>query len=132
MTDPGSKLSSSPVPARGLGIFACAALPLAWLLVGCVDQTAIQAKERANGLQAMHGACVTAMIKSTCQVVLDSARRDPASVVVIAGVGQVDAVAYAALRDAGDAMCSVAKAGCEKDWQGNACKSARALWSVAP
>ncbi len=132
MNDPSTAPCPSPVPARGLGIFAGVALPLVWLLVGCVDRAAIQAKARDDGLQAMHGACVTAMIKSTCQVVLDSARRDPASVVVIAGVGQVDAVAYAALRDAGDAMCSVAKAGCEKDWQGNACKSARALWSAAP
>jgi hypothetical protein len=108
------------------------AIPLALSLAGCVDQAAMQANERAQGLQTMHGACVTAMIKSTCQVVLDSARRDSASVVVIAGVGKVDAVAYAALRDAGDAMCSVAKVSCEKDWQGHACKSARALWSANP
>jgi hypothetical protein len=132
MTAPLNRPAQSPALPRGLGFLTLLALVLPLLQTGCIDQAATQAKERATSLQAMHGACVTAMIKSTCQVVLDSAKRDPASVVVIAGVGQVDAVAYAALRDAGDAMCSVAKAGCEKDWQGNACKSARALWSAAP
>jgi hypothetical protein len=132
MTAPLDRPAHSPALPRGLGFLTLLALVLPLLLAGCVDPAAAQAKERAASLQAMHGACVTAMIKSTCQVVLDSAKRDPASVVVIAGVGQVDAAAYAALRDAGDAMCSVAKAGCEKDWQGNACKSARALWSAVP
>lgn len=82
-------------------------------------------------LEQMHEACVTAMIKSTCQVVVGSTPADAASTVVIAGVGRIDAEAYRSLRASGDAMCGIARTSCLKAWDGPSCTSARALWSIA-
>ncbi len=81
-------------------------------------------------LAQVHEACVAAMIRSTCQVMVGSAPVDAATTVVIAGVGRIDAKAYRELRDAGDAMCGVARGACEKDWEGGSCRSARALWAT--
>ncbi len=92
----------------------------------------LHAEDRhATELEQMHEACVTAMIKSTCQVVVGSAPADAASTVVIAGVGRIDAAAYRSLRASGDAMCGIARTSCEKAWDGPSCTSARALWSLA-
>lgn len=106
---------------RGVGV----ALWVVAAFVGCTPKAATDHAQ----LKVMHETCVTAMINSTCQVMVGSAPAEVANTVVIAGVGRVDATAYRALRDAGDAMCGVAKASCEKEWDGGACKSARALWS---
>ncbi len=88
--------------------------------------------EREASLGRMHEACVTAMIASTCQVMVGSAPADAAPTVLIAGVGRIDAQAYRALRESGDAMCSVARAACGRDWDGASCRSARALWALQP
>ena len=50
----------------------------------------------------------------------------------IAGVGEVDSTAYAALRNAGHAMCGDVVAGCHSDWQGKTCRIARALHPQLP
>jgi hypothetical protein len=102
---------------------------------GALDGRPASAAPRAQAVQAaqlaqMHEACVAAMIRSTCQVMVGSAAEDAATTVVVAGVGRVDAQAYRELRDAGDAMCSVARGACEKDWGGSSCRSARALWAT--
>ena len=106
--------------------WAAALLALA-ALAGCrhaEDQRTVQ-------LEQMHEACVTAMIKSTCQVMVGSTPADAASTVVIAGVGRIDAQAYRSLRASGDAMCGIARHACLKDWDGASCTSARALWSTS-
>lgn len=51
-----------------------------------------------------------------------------ANVVFVAGIGPVDAQAYRELRNSGDAMCSVVRTSCEKDWDAAQCKTARSLW----
>lgn len=111
------------------------AIGMAGGLLGCTQtvqgqgQTQGTDQDRTSQLRAMHEACVDAMVRSTCQALVGSAPTTPAATVVIAGVGRVDAVAYAALRDAGDAMCSLGRAACERDWQSGTCQSARALWT---
>ena len=49
-------------------------------------------------------------------------------VVVIAGVGRVDAKAYRALREAGEGMCAQVQTSCGAAWDGAPCHTARALW----
>lgn len=99
------------------------------LLAGC--QTEQPPRGREPTIARMHEACVAAMVASTCQAMAVSTLADAAATVVIAGVGRVDARAYAELRTAGDAMCSVGKRACEGDWDGASCRSARALWAQA-
>ena len=69
-------------------------------------------------------------LTSACQVMVGSAPVDAAPTVLIAGVGRIDAQAYRALRESGDAMCGVARAACEREWDGASCRGARALWST--
>ncbi|HSV69618.1 MAG TPA: hypothetical protein VLI72_05860 [Methylibium sp.] len=80
------------------------------------------------------GACVTAMVQSTCQVVRDRSGPPPpeATVVFVAGVGPVDATAYNAIRAAGEEMCNTVKAACVQSWEGPQCRTARSLWGAAP
>lgn len=80
------------------------------------------------------GACVTAMVQSTCQVVRDRSGPPPpeATVVFVAGVGPVDATAYNAIRAAGEQMCDTVKAACVQSWEGPQCRTARSLWGAAP
>jgi hypothetical protein len=101
-------------------------------LIGCRGAP----DERDATLGRMHAACVSAMVASACQVMggptpgSSSAATDAAPSVVIAGVGRIDAQAYRALRESGDAMCGVARAACEREWDGASCRGARALWST--
>jgi hypothetical protein len=99
---------------------------IAAALAGCLHAQ----EPREAKIDRMHEACVTAMVKSSCQVMAGTSPPATASAVVIAGVGQIDAQAYRALREAGDAMCGIAKSACVKDWEGGSCRSARALWSA--
>jgi hypothetical protein len=101
-------------------------LAAAAALIGC--RPASDGRDATLG--RMHEACVTAMVASACQVMGSSVVLDAAPTVLIAGVGRIDAQAYRALRESGDAMCSVARAACERDWDGASCRGARALWST--
>jgi hypothetical protein len=118
------------VRARRRRLATIALVTTAATLIGCRSAPA----ERAATLGRMHEACVAAMVASACQVVGGSAPADvvadAAPTVLIAGVGRIDAQAYRTLRDAGDAMCGVARAACEREWEGASCQGARALWST--
>ena len=46
-------------------------------------------------------------------------------VVLIAGVGRVDAKAYRALRLAGEGMCAQVQTSCGTAWEGAPCRTAR-------
>lgn len=96
------------------------------MLAGC--RSAPDGREAALG--RMHETCVNAMIASACQVMGGPTSVDAASTVLIAGVGRIDAQAYRALRESGDAMCGVARTACEREWDGASCRGARALWSA--
>lgn len=101
-------------------------------LVAC-DAKPKPVRASAEQLRAVHGACVEAMIRSTCMAANDKSTSAPqAETVLIAGVGRVDARAYRQLREAGDDMCRQVQVACEADWDGNSCRTGRALWSPAP
>jgi hypothetical protein len=81
---------------------------------------------------AIYGGCTEAMLRSTCRVLNDkSTDAPPSEVVLIAGVGRVDAKSYRALREAGDGMCDQVQASCGAAWEGAPCRTARALWGGA-
>jgi hypothetical protein len=103
-------------------------LPLLLLsaLAGCNPP---RAGGSAEQLAAVSNGCVQAMLRSTCRVMNDTSKDMPVSeVVLIAGVGRVDAKSYRALREAGDGMCAQIQASCGSDWEGAQCRTARALW----
>ena len=84
------------------------------------------------GVRSLHARCVEAMVRSACVADKDTSTAKPTSsaVVMLAGVGAVDAQFYAKLRAAGDSMCEVLVQPCEKSWEGSECRTARALWSA--
>ncbi len=100
-------------------------------LHGCGDanRTAGQTdSRRAAEVDAMTAKCVEAMVRSTCSVMVSPPPGPEATVVFIAGVGPVDAQAYRALRQSGDAMCALVRSACASDWESAQCKTARGLW----
>lgn len=113
------------------------------LLAGRADEALIPSAAAAGaapiakaGVRALHARCVEAMVRSACVASKDhsaAAASTPASpVVMLAGVGAVDARFYAQLRSAGDGMCEILVQPCEQAWEGSACRTARALWAEQP
>jgi hypothetical protein len=100
---------------------------VAWL-VACQDQAMVPAGGRAEQVTAIYDGCVQAMLRSTCRVVNDKSDIPPSEVVLIAGVGRVDARSYRALREAGEGMCAQVQTQCSAQWEGPSCRTARALW----
>jgi hypothetical protein len=88
--------------------------------------------DRAAQLDAMHAACVDAMVRSTCKVMAGPAASSSATVVFVAGIGPVDAAAYRELRASGDAMCSTVSNACKANWDGPQCRTGRGLFGSAP
>ncbi len=74
--------------------------------------------------------CQAEMLRGTCSAMNSSAPKAGASRLFIAGVGEVDAAAFAALRAAGNQMCAEAATACSKDWNGNTCRVTRALYPL--
>ena len=89
-------------------------------------------KQNAGGeaeqVAAIYNGCVTAMLRSACQAMNDKSELPASEVVLIAGVGRVDAKAYRALREAGEGMCAQVQTSCGALWEGAPCRTARALW----
>jgi hypothetical protein len=94
----------------------------------CQERAATPAGGRPEHVTAIFDGCVQAMLRSTCQVVNDKSDIPPSDVVLIAGVGRVDARSYRALREAGEGMCAQVQTQCSADWDGASCRTARALW----
>jgi hypothetical protein len=97
--------------------------------------TACSAEPRPAGgtaeqIAALHAGCQGAMLRSTCRVLNDKSDLPPSEVVLIAGVGRVDARSYRALREAGDGMCAQVQVTCGSDWEAAPCRTARALWGT--
>jgi hypothetical protein len=103
----------------------CAALSL--LLSSCSAE-----KPNPGGsteqVTAIYNGCVTAMLRSACQAMNDKSELPTSDVVLIAGVGRVDAKSYRALREAGEGMCTQVQSSCGTAWEGAPCRTARALW----
>ena len=119
--------------------------PLVWAAVACVLGTAAVAATlllqrppaavvdayayaNANAITALAQRCQTEMLRGTCTAMRADASTPAAQRVFIAGIGEVDGTAFAALRSAGDAMCGDVVNACSSDWQGNTCRIARALY----
>jgi hypothetical protein len=97
------------------------------LLSACgADQQA--AGGSAEQVRSINNGCVEAMLRSTCRAMNDKSELPVSDVVLIAGVGRVDAKAYRALREAGEGMCAQVQTSCGTAWEGAPCRTARALW----
>jgi hypothetical protein len=96
------------------------------LLSACGDQP--NAADSTEQVSALYNGCVEAMLRSTCQAMNDKSDLPVSEVVLIAGVGRVDAKAYRALREAGEGMCAQVQTSCGAAWEGAPCRTARALW----
>ena len=109
----------------GAGLFS-------WRLLTVADMPpAAQAREAL--LNQLHAACVQDMIASTCKVMgtgSASITAKPGELVFVAGVGAIDAVDYQNMYAAGDAMCSVVRDACTKDWAGGQCLTARRIYRL--
>ena len=118
-----SSIQRNAMRAAAIALFTAA-------LMGCSERQATAAPAAA-AIEQLTAACVTAMLKSTCQVMTGPAAADAASVVFVAGIGPVDAKAYRELRASGEAMCATIKKACTTDWSGPQCRTARALWPAS-
>ncbi len=119
---------------RRPGAWAFGALLLLVLSLGLAAMVGPGIVKRQNpeadpaAVLALTQRCQTEMLRGTCGAMNASAPKAGASRLFIAGVGEVDAAAFAALRAAGDQMCSEAAVACRKDWSGNTCRVTRALY----
>ncbi len=72
------------------------------------------------------------MVANTCKVMgigaASSTPAKPGDLVFIAGVGAIAAADYQQMYAAGDAMCSVLRTACAKDWLGSQCQTARKVF----
>jgi len=87
----------------------------------------------SSQLDTLHARCVQDMVANTCKVMgtgSTTVTAKPGELVFVAGVGPIDAVAYQQMYAAGDAMCSVVRAACAKQWDGGQCMTARALYRL--
>lgn len=105
---------------------ATSAFALLLLTSACgADKPAAGSAEQVG---AIYNGCVDAMLRSACQAMNDKSELPVSEVVLIAGVGRVDAKAYRALREAGEGMCAQVQGSCGAAWEGAPCRTARALW----
>jgi len=84
-------------------------------------------------LDTLHALCVQDMVANTCKVMGTGAApvtAKPGDLVFVAGVGPIDAVAYQQMYAAGDAMCSVVRDACARQWDGAQCMTARTLYRL--
>lgn len=93
-------------------------------------QSAAHSKQ-ARALEQLVQQCTLQMLKDTCRVMDAPAPAQSNARLFIAGAGEVDAAAFAALRSYGDSMCREVGAQCAMDWEGRSCRIARALYSTA-
>jgi hypothetical protein len=101
--------------------FAACAL----LTASCTPKTPPEA------INNLVGRCVTAMVNNTCRVMQNSGQSlvpQGVETVFVAGIGPIDAKLYTSLRESGQAMCDNVRRACQEGWQGNACKTAQALY----
>jgi hypothetical protein len=103
-----------------------ATLAVLVLLAACKQQPAAD-------VDALHAACVNAMVGNTCRVMQASGQSlvpEGTDVIFVAGIGPISAELYRKLRDSGDGMCSHVRDICARDWNGEQCRTARTLYGV--
>ncbi len=82
-------------------------------------------------LDVLLARCVQDMVANTCKVMgtgSTAVTAKPGELVFVAGIGAIDAVAYQQMYSAGEAMCSVVRDACARDWSSQQCRAARKLW----
>ena len=104
----------------------CVVALLLLMVSACGDKQLAGGSSEQVG--ALYNGCVEAMLRSTCRAMNDKSELPASEVVLIAGVGRVDAKAYRALREAGEGMCAQVQTSCGASWEGAPCRTARALW----
>jgi hypothetical protein len=80
-------------------------------------------------VQALVQRCSVQMLRDTCRVMKAPQASQPGARLFIAGLGEVDAAAFDAIRSYGNEMCQAVGAQCTSDWEGANCRIARALYS---
>lgn len=101
-----------------------------WGLAGCAER---EAGGHEQVLAQLGAQCVQTMVASTCRVMQgQDASALPAGVetVLVAGVGPIRADLYRSLREQGEGMCRHLVSQCQRDWEGSACQTARALYGA--
>jgi hypothetical protein len=75
--------------------------------------------------------CTAQMVAQTCRAMAPGSlpNAKPGEIVMVAGVGPIEAQLLVDLRNAGDQMCSDVRRTCVQDWQGQACKVYKALYA---
>ena len=114
---------------RGAPLLAGALLLLLLALAGCEPATVARSAPQRD-LDRLVARCTEAMVRDVCVARRQSAADSTpaASQVFVAGVGAIDAGAYAEIRSAGEAMCGLVKTRCDQGWNDSACVAARSLW----
>jgi hypothetical protein len=77
--------------------------------------------------------CINARVSFTCRVMQGrglSLISKNVQTVFVAGIGSIDAALSRTLREQGEGMCQHLAPTYEKDWAGNACQTARTLYST--
>ncbi|HEV8692523.1 MAG TPA: hypothetical protein VGQ91_19610 [Ideonella sp.] len=104
------------------------ALAGAVLLTIAGGEPVVAAVQQSSALDGLVARCTEAMVRDICVARRPAANSSPAPQVFVAGVGAIDANAYAEIRSAGEAMCGVVKKRCGQGWNDSACVAARSLW----
>lgn len=128
-----SKWKVALLVVAGLSLIVGGAV--AWEVKRLRNEAALLAHKNSlpSQLEKLYAACVKDMIASTCKVMGTSAVNSadppakPSDLVFVAGVGAISAVDYQQMYEAGDAMCSVVRDACAKDWLSSRCTTARKL-----
>jgi hypothetical protein len=86
-----------------------------------------------GNVDALHAACVNAMVSNTCRVMQASGQSlvpEGTDVIFVAGIGPISAELYRKLRESGDGMCSHVRDLCARDWNSEQCRTARTLYGA--
>lgn len=116
-----------------IGARAAAAVTLLVGVVALVTKTGPSApKALGANVDRIVASCTEDMVRQTCRLMNNSPNSASAAagtVIFVAGIGAIDASIYNSLRASGDSMCQAVRQSCVADWNGSACKTARALFS---
>jgi hypothetical protein len=112
--------------------FHCAFLAAITLTVWYLaNKSEVEANpQRAVQIDRIVGRCTEDMVRQTCTVMTNPSGEAVAegTVIFVAGVGAIEASTYNQLRADGASMCETVRKGCNENWSGSACSTARALY----
>jgi hypothetical protein len=74
------------------------------------------------------GECERQMALDICTAKIDRNSYPKNATVLLAGIGRINLDAYIKIKDAGDNMCTLARAYCTNTPNSDECKASQALW----